>query len=51
MMKRTSRLYSFEVRRRVIGMVLEYGSDHASRYAAIGSIAAEIGCTSETLRD
>ena len=31
-------------------MVLEHGSDHASQWAAIGSIAAKIGCTAETLR-
>ncbi len=31
-------------------MVLEHGGDHASQRAAIGSIAAKIGCTAETLR-
>jgi transposase-like protein len=31
-------------------MVLEHGADHASQWAAIGSIAAKIGCTGETLR-
>ena len=31
-------------------MVLEHGKDHASQWAAIGSIAAKIGCTAETLR-
>jgi transposase-like protein len=31
-------------------MVLEHGGDHASQWAAIGSIAAKIGCTAETLR-
>jgi hypothetical protein len=31
-------------------MVLEHGSDHASQWAAIGSIAAKIGCAGETLR-
>jgi transposase-like protein len=31
-------------------MVLEHGADHASQWAAIGSIAAKIGCTAETLR-
>jgi transposase-like protein len=30
--------------------VLEHGGDHASQWAAIGSIAAKIGCTGETLR-
>ena len=32
-------------------MVLEHGADHTSQWAAVGSIAAMIGCTGETLRD
>ena len=31
-------------------MVQERASDHASQWAAIGSIAAKIGCTTETPR-
>jgi transposase len=31
-------------------MVREHAGDHASQWAAIGSIAAKIGCTAETLR-
>jgi transposase-like protein len=31
-------------------MVLEHAGDHASQWAAIGSIASKIGCTGETLR-
>ena len=31
-------------------MVLELHSEHESQWAAIGSIAETIGCTSETLR-
>jgi transposase-like protein len=31
-------------------MVLEYGGDHASQWAAMSSIASKIGCTGETLR-
>ena len=31
-------------------MVLEHAGDHASQWAAIGSIAGKIGCTAETLR-
>src|SRR3954468_15039626 len=47
---KTSNRYSAEVRSRAVRMVLEHGSDHASQWAAIGSIAAKIGCTGETLR-
>lgn len=42
--------YSPEVRERAVRMVQEHGSDHASQWAAITSIASKIGCTGETLR-
>ena len=42
--------FSTEVRERAVRMVLEHGGDHASQWAAIGSIAGKIGCTAETLR-
>jgi transposase len=50
MTKRTSNRLSPEVRQRAVRMVLDHGGDHASQWAAIGSIAAKIGCTAETLR-
>jgi transposase-like protein len=50
MTKKTSNRFSPEVRERAVRMVQEHGSDHASQWAAIGSIAAKIGCTTETLR-
>ena len=50
MTKKTSNRYSPEVRERAVRMVLEHGGDHASQWAAIGSIASKIGCTGETLR-
>ena len=50
MMKKTSNRFSPEVRERAVRMVLEHGSNHASQWAAIGSIASKIGCTGETLR-
>ena len=50
MTKKTSNRFSPEVRQRAARMVLEHGGDHASQWSAIGSIAAKIGCTAETLR-
>ena len=42
--------YSPEVRARAVRVVVEHRGEHASEWAAIGSIAAKIGCTAETLR-
>jgi len=42
--------YSREVRERAVRMVAEHEPEYASQWAAIGSIAAKIGCTPETLR-
>ena len=42
--------YPAEVRARAVRMVQEHRGEHASRYAAIRSIAAKIGRTAETLR-
>ena len=50
MTKKTSNRFSPEVRQRAVRMVLDHGGDHASQWAAIGSIAGKIGCTTETLR-
>jgi transposase len=43
--------YSQEVRERAVRMVFEHGAEHASEWVAIQSIAAKIGCSSETLRN
>ena len=48
-MGRPSR-YSPEVRERAVRMVLEHAREHDSQCTAIRSIAAKIGCSSETLR-
>ena len=48
-MGRASR-YSPEVRERAVRLVLEHEREHDSQWAAIRSIAAKIGCSSETLR-
>ena len=51
MTKETSKRFSPEVRERAVRMVLEHQGEHASQMAAIGSIAAKIGCSGETLRN
>ena len=48
-MNRSTR-YSPEVRERAVRLVFEHQGEHASQWAAIGSIASKIGCTPETLR-
>ena len=50
MTKQASPKYGPEVRERAVRMVFEHEGEHASQWAAIGSIAAKIGCTPETLR-
>jgi transposase-like protein len=46
----TSKRYSPEVQERAVRLVFELEGEHESQWAAIGSIAAKIGCTAETLR-
>src|SRR4051795_8549868 len=50
MTKKATTKYAPEVRERAVRMVFEYQGEHASQWTAIGSIAAKIGCTAETLR-
>ena len=48
--RKTAARFSAEVRERAVRLVLEHQGEHGSRWAAMVSIAAEIGCTAETLR-
>lgn len=42
--------YSPELRERAVRMVFEHAPEYPSQFAAIRSIAAKVGCTTEVLR-
>jgi transposase len=50
-MSNTTNRFSSEVRARAVRMVLDHEGEHPSRWAAISSIAAKIGCTAQTLNE
>ena len=48
-MSNTRNRFTLEVRARAVQMVLENERDYSSRWAAITSISAKIGCVPQTL--
>lgn len=50
-MNKTTNKYTPEVRERAVRMVLDNAGQHESRWQAIVSISAKIGCSANTLND
>ena len=50
-MTKTTNKYSPEVRERAVRMVLDNQGQHDSRWSAIVSISAKIGCAPQTLNE
>jgi transposase-like protein len=50
-MSKTTNKFSPEVRERAVRLLLETEARHPSRWQAVMSIAAKIGCTAQTLNE